>query len=193
MNIIQKYIPINTERRPGIPIQKIKYIVAHDTGNLNSTALQNVDFYIKTANEVKASAHTFIDDKDIIECIPETEKAYHVRRIVSNAIDEALALELCYFTDLERSKLAYKNYVEYIKAWCLKYKLNPNTDIVGHYKLDPTRRTDPLNAFKLIGKTWEDFIKDLTPLPVNLKDVLLKRVQEISTKVEELHKIIKEL
>ncbi len=160
--LIQKYIPTNTLRRPGLPILKVKYIVVHDTGNLNSTALQNVDYYIKSANETTASAHTFVDDKDIVECIPDTEKAYHVRRAISNAIDEALAVELCYFTDIERSKLAYKNYVEYIKAWCVKHKLNSATDIIGHYKLDPTRRTDPLNAFSRIGKTWDDFIKDLT-------------------------------
>lgn len=188
MNIIQKYIPINTERRPGIPILKVKYIVAHDTGNLDSTARQNVDFYIATANQVKASAHTFIDDKEIIECIPETEKAYHVRRVVSNAIDEALAPELCYFSDVERSKLAYKNYVEYIKAWLVKYKLNPATNIVGHFVLDPTRRTDPINAFSRIGKTWEDFINDLTTpsTPSITKITLLKQIEELKKSVEQL-------
>ena len=112
--IIQKYLPVPSLRRPGLKILKVKYITCHDTGNLNSTALQNVDYYIRSANEMQTSAHTFIDDKVIIECIPDTEKAYHVRRVMSNAIDEALAPELCYFTDLERSKLAYNSYVEYI-------------------------------------------------------------------------------
>lgn len=170
--IIQKYIPTNTKRRPGIPISGVKFIVAHDTGNPNSTAMQNVDYYIKSANEMEASAHTFIDDKYIIDCIPKNEKAYHVRRIVTtdneiyglDAIDWSLGVELCYFPqDRERSKIAYNNYVEYIKGLCQDYKLNPTTDIIGHYRLDPTRRTDPLNAFKVIGKTWEQFIQDITP------------------------------
>ena len=189
--IIQKYLPPNTLRRPSLKLLGVKFGVAHDTGNLNSTAMQNVDYFIKSANETQASAHTFIDDVNIIECIPLDEKAYHVRRAseVDNsiygvdAIDWALAVELCYFTDLERSKIAYKNYVEYWRTLCQKYELNPATAIIGHYTLDPIRRTDPLNAFKRIGVTWERFIKDLaTP---NIPNENLNR-QEIKKQIIEL-------
>lgn len=170
MQIIQKYLPPNTLRRPSIPILGVKFIVAHDTGNDGSTAEQNVDYYIKSANEIEASAHAFVDDLGVIECIPETEKAYHVRRIVStdnarygvDAIDYALGIELCYFsTDKSRSILAYNNYVEYIKSLCTKYNLDPTIYVCGHFQLDPERRTDPVNAFNYIGKTWEQFIQDL--------------------------------
>ena len=189
LKIIQKYLPIKSKRRPWLSILGVKFIVAHDTGNINSTALQNVDYYIKSANELEASAHAFVDDKQIIECIPQNEKAYHVRRIVDtdnqiygfDAIDYALGVELCYFDDLERSKLAYNNYVDYIKGLCAKYNLNPVNSIIGHYKLDPTRRTDPLNAFNKICKTWEDFIIDLT-IDLTIKDTLVdneKTKQEI--------------
>lgn len=175
--ITQKYIPTNTFRRPGIKLQGVKFIVCHDTGNLNSSAMQNVDYYIKSANEIKASAHTFIDDASIIECIPLDEIAYHVRRASEidnsvygvDAIDWALSVELCYFTDLERSRIAYNSYVEYIKGLCDKYVLNPATGLIGHYKLDPLRRTDPLNAFTRIGKTWEDFIKDVSAEPETME------------------------
>ena len=188
--IIQKYLPPNTLRRPSLKLLGVKFGVAHDTGNLNSTAMQNVDYFIKSANETQASAHTFIDDVNIIECIPLDEKAYHVRRAseVDNsiygvdAIDWALAVELCYFTDLERSKIAYKNYVEYWRTLCQKYELNPATAIIGHYKLDPIRRTDPLNAFKRIGVTWEQFIKDLAPVIIpneNLNDFKAKIIKFI--------------
>lgn len=183
---ITKHIPINTLRRSGQKLLGVKFIVCHDTGNLNSTAMQNVNYYIKSANEVQASAHVFIDDKDIIECIPLDEKAYHIRRSAEidnsiygvDAIDFALAPELCYFNDLERSKLAYKNYVDYIKELCTKYALNPTTAIVGHYTLDPLRRMDPLNAFKRINKTWQDFIKDVSPTPETMeqKKARIKRL-----------------
>ena len=168
--IIQKYLPVPSLRRSGLKLLGVKFGVCHDTGNLNSTALQNVDYFIKSANEIQASAHTFIDDVNIIECIPQTEKAYHVRRAAEidnsiygvDAIDWALAVELCYFDDLERSKLAYNNYVEYWRGLCAKYFLDPATSLIGHYMLDPTRRTDPLNAFRRIGVTWEQFIKDVS-------------------------------
>ena len=78
----------------------------------------------------------------------------------ADANDYALGIELCFFSDVERTKKAYSNYVEYLKKLNEKYKL-PVTSHIAHKTLDPTRRNDPLNAFKLIGKTWEDFVKDL--------------------------------
>lgn len=169
--IVSKYIPTNTLRRSGQSILGVKFIVAHDTGNKNSTAVQNVDYYIKSANEAEQSTHAFIDDTGVIECIPKTEKAWHVRRLVTtdnnlfglDANDYALSYELCFFDDVERSRKAYNNFAAYIKDICTIYNINPITNVVGHYTLDPERRTDPLNAFKIIGKTWQDFLKDIGP------------------------------
>lgn len=170
IKITQKYLPKGSKRRSGDKLKAIKFIVAHDTGNDNSTALQNVNYYINSANEVSASAHTFVDDKEIIECVPLDEKAWHVRYNVPtdnvmfgvDANDYAIGVELCYFSkDKERSLKAYTSYVEYIAQKTLEYNLNPKTKIVGHYTLDPGRKTDPINAFKTFGKTWEDFIVDV--------------------------------
>ena len=168
--LIQKYIPSNTLRRSSRPLLGVRFIVAHDTGTVNATALNFADRFIKTANDVQASAHAFVDDINIVECIPQTERALHVRSApeIDNFIfgvdanDYALGVELCYFDSLERSKLAYTQYVDYIKGLHAKYKLDPLKCVVGHYKLDPEKRTDPINAFKRIGVTWEQFIKDLT-------------------------------
>ncbi len=170
--ITQKYLPTNTLRRSGQKILGVKFLVAHDTGNPGSTALNNVDYYIKSANEMESSAHAFVDDLGVIECIPFSEKAWHVRRNVNtdnalfgvDANDYALGIELCFFpADITRSKQAYKNYVEYIKSICVSYNINPATHIKGHFQLDSERRADPINAFKYIGKNWEDFIKDVAP------------------------------
>ena len=179
MKITQKLIPKPSKRRSGDKIKGVKFIVAHDTGNDNSTALQNVNYYINSKDEMSASAHTFIDDKDIIECVPLDEKAWHVRYNVPvdntifgvDANDYAIGVELCYFSkDKERSLKAYNNYVEYIAQKTLEYNLNPKTKIVGHYTLDPGRKTDPINAFKTFNKTWEDFIKDLSEARIRLSE-----------------------
>jgi len=190
MEIKQQYLPEKSKRRSSQKNLGIKFIVAHDTGNLNSTAKQNVEYFIKSANDTEASAHAFVDDLGVIECIPQNEKAWHVRKQVpeDNSIygvdsnDYALGIELCFFTDLERSKLAYKNYVEYIKTLCTKYNLDPSKDIVGHYKLDPSRRTDPKNAFSKIGKTWDSFLVDLNTLKDKKQEIKL----EINRLVEML-------
>lgn len=183
IKITQKLIPKPSARRSGDKIKGVKFIVAHDTGNDNSTAMQNVNYFITSANEMSASAHTFIDDKDIIECVPLDEKAWHVRYNVPvdntmfgvDANDYAIGVELCYFSkDKERSLKAYNNYVEYIAQKTLEYNLNPKTKIVGHYTLDPGRKTDPINAFKTFGKTWEDFIKDLSEARIRLSEPVKK-------------------
>lgn len=190
MNITQKYIPNKTLRRSGQAILGIKFIVCHDTGNPNSTAQENVDYYIRSANEVEASAHTFIDDINIIECIPQNEKAWHVRRVstIDNTIfgfdsnDYALGIELCYFpNDILRSQNAYNNYVSYIRYLTEKYDLDLIEKIIGHYNLDPGRKTDPIDAFKIIGKTWDDFIKDLTS--VQSKDGIKKEIVDLLNKL----------
>lgn len=170
IKITQKYIPVGTKRRSGQKRPGTKFIVGHDTGNPNSTALQNVMYYINSCNESEQSAQAFIDDKQIIECMPIDEKAWHVRRSVSkdnemfsaDANDYAPGVELCYFPkDVPRSMTAYNNYVDYHAYLCKKYVLDPLKAITGHYVLDPSRRSDPLNAFKTIDKTWPQFIKDV--------------------------------
>lgn len=169
MEIKQKYIPINTKRRSGQKILGVKFIVSHDTGNIDTSAKENVDYFIKSANESEASAHAFVDDIGVIECIPQDEKAWHVRRLIMvdnvkygvDSNDYALGIELCFFTDIERSRKAYNNYVEYIKELCKNYRISASESVIGHYTLDPSRRKDPMDAFNMIKKTWDEFIKDL--------------------------------
>ncbi|MCP3776720.1 N-acetylmuramoyl-L-alanine amidase [Paenibacillus sp. MZ04-78.2] len=44
---------------------------------------------------------------------------------------------------------------------CYRYGLNPATDITGHHILDPARKTDPVNALRLLGKTFRQFVDDV--------------------------------
>ncbi len=165
-----RLIPSGTKRRSGIKNIGVKFLVAHDTGNPNTTARQNVSYFVNSANEQSASAHTFIDDVSIINCIPEDEKAWHVwysvdtdnKKYGFDANDAAIGIELCYFPgDVGRTIIAYNNYVDYIAYLCDKYKLDPAGKISGHFQLDPARKTDPMNAFNVIGKTYDVFLKDV--------------------------------
>jgi len=175
MNIIEKYLPINSLRRSGQKITAVKFIVCHDTGNSGSTASGNVSYFIKSANEISASAHFFVDDKETINCIPENEKAWHVRYLskvdntmyMADANDVALGVELCYGGEIDNQK-AYSNYCALIAHLCIKYHLNPRKDLVAHQTLDASHRTDPLNAFSKIGKTWEQFIEDVSAITLKV-------------------------
>ncbi|UUZ82565.1 N-acetylmuramoyl-L-alanine amidase [Paenibacillus sp. P26] len=155
--IIPRYLPAPSRRRPHLPLDRCRFMVAHDTGNPGSTASANVDYYATTANDMSASAHLFVDDREIIECIPfltaPAEKAYHVlynvttdnARYGADANDAAGAVELCYGTGIDLQE-AYKRYIWVLAYACYTYGLNPYTDVAGHYMLDPARRTDPLRA-----------------------------------------------
>lgn len=163
-----QYIPINTLRRSGQKLDAVELLVAHDTGNIGSTAIQNVSYYIRSANEMSASAHIFVDDKEAICCIPLDEKAWGVRYNVNqdnilygfDANDRSIQIELCYGGKID-SKKAYDNYVDVFVTLCRKYKLCPMSRIAGHFQLDPARRTDPKGGLEYVGKDWDTFLKDV--------------------------------
>ncbi len=168
-----RYIPTGTKRRSGIPMTggKPTFGVLHDTGNTGSTASGNVNYYINSRNDMEASAHTFIDDKQIIECIPLTtgkpEKAWHVlyNRPQDNQMfgydsnDRAAGVELCYGGAINFTE-AYKRYVWYNAYLAYKFGFAP-TRFAGHHILDPGRKTDPVNALKRYGKTYDQLLKDI--------------------------------
>jgi len=168
--IVTKLLPIS-KRRSGQKLLGVSYLCSHDTGNPGSTASGNANYFFNSANEMKASAHYFVDDKNIIQIIPDSEKAWHVRYVSpkDNEIygkdfnDWAIGIELCYGGQVNNQK-AYQNYVELHAYLCQKYNLIPEKHIVGHYTLDPGRRNDPLNAFTFLNKTWIGFIFDVSNL-----------------------------
>jgi N-acetylmuramoyl-L-alanine amidase len=170
--IIPRYLSGPSLRRPMIPMGKVLFMVAHDTGNPGSTAAGNVSYYQDSRDVMSASAHTFIDDKQIIECIPlltgKAEKAWHViydqpidnHLFGDDANDAAGGVELCHGGKINLQE-AYKRYVWYMAYACYRFGLDPATMIIGHYQLDPDRRTDPLGPLRQLGKTFYNFVKDV--------------------------------
>lgn len=170
--IESRFLPNRTKRRSGIKMPRIGFIVAHDTGNLGSTAANNVNYYKNSANDIEASAHLFSDDKDILECIPALtgtpEKAWHVlyNRTEDNimygddANDIAIGVEFCFGGNINFDK-SYDRYVWLLAYLCHHFGLDPAKHITGHEFLDPGRKTDPTNGLKHGGKTFTALIKDV--------------------------------
>ena len=178
------YLPKGTKRRSGIKAAKIRFIVLHDVGNdgfnkitgrkNGTTAKGNINYYKNSANVESASAHTFIDDAEILECIPAVtgtpEKAWHVlydkprdnQLYGADANDAAIGVELCYYPeDKARSQRAYEKYVWYCAYLAYYFKLDPAKCFVGHETLDPGRKSDPANGLKWTGKTTAQCMKDI--------------------------------
>lgn len=170
--IIPRYLTAPSLRRPGIPADPIRFMVAHDTGNSGSTAAGNVYYYESSRNSMEASAHIFVDDKQIIECIPfltgPAEKAWHVIYNITtdnalfgvDANDSAGGVELCYGSNIDMNE-AYNRYVWVLAYSCWKFSLNPALHVTGHFILDPARKVDPMNALTLIGKSFQQLIIDI--------------------------------
>ncbi len=173
--INRKYIQKRSNTRPGLLLTTGDpvFFTAHDTGNEGASA-ENHYRYFNTLTDRSASAHTFIDDKQILEIIPtgtgpdRAEKAWHVLygtpidndRFGYNANDAALGVELCYGGSINFAE-AYKRFVWYLAFCCTKWKKDPRLFIPSHKQLDPARKIDCDNALKSGGKTLKDLVNDV--------------------------------
>lgn len=171
--VIQRFLPAPSKRRPGRSLSPgARFIVAHDTGNPRSTAANNVAYYTRTSNDMSASAHLFVDDREIIECVPAVTKApetaWHVRYGVPtddqlfghDANDAAIGIEYCYGSNIDADK-AYDKYVWVTAYACFCHDLDPKRAIVGHFFLDPRRRTDPVTGLAHSRRTYDQFLLDV--------------------------------
>jgi N-acetylmuramoyl-L-alanine amidase CwlA len=170
--ITEDFIPVKTKRRSGQLINKVVFIVAHDTGNPTSTAKQNVHYFKDSCNDMSASAHIFVDDKDIIECVPALEqfpeKAWHVYYSVKSdnnlygcdANDAAIGVEYCYGNNINSDE-AYKRYVWVLAYIAFRFQLKLPDCITGHFILDPDRKTDPQSGLKASGRSYEQLLIDV--------------------------------
>jgi len=80
MNIIDKYLSINSYSRSGRRLAVCKGIVFHYVGINNQRALSTWNFFEKTcpADKHFSSAHYIIDlNGDIFHAVPDNEVAYH--------------------------------------------------------------------------------------------------------------------
>ncbi len=172
--ITQRLLTSGSKRRSGLKIvPEVRFIVAHDTGNPDSSAMGNRNYYENTNNEISASAHIFVDHKQIVECIPALttsapEKAWHVlyNKPTDNLLfgvdanDAAIGIEYCYGPNIDADE-AYRKFIWVIAFTCYKFNLDPKKSIVGHYFLDPERKTDPVTGLAHSRRTFEQLVRDV--------------------------------
>ena len=171
--ITPMYLSKPSKRRSGLFISPgVKFVVAHDTGTARATAAGNVKYYERSRDEESASAHIFVDDKQILECIPALtappEKAWHVlyrldtdnRMYGYNANDAAIGVEYCWGDNIDADE-AYRKYVWTIAFICHTFGLDPATSVVGHAFLDPARKTDPGSGLARNRRSYEQLLRDI--------------------------------
>lgn len=169
---------------------KIKYIVLHYTANNGDTALGNLNYFAD--NTVKASAHYFVDEKEICQSVKEQDTAYHCgakkykHKVCRNG--NSLGIEMCSRKD------AYGNYyikAEVIeKAQCLvnelmnKYNI-PIENVLRHY--DVTGKVCP-EPFVKNQTQWKAFLKNAAEADMKVKTIKI----ELDGKIKNVNVIEKD-
>jgi N-acetylmuramoyl-L-alanine amidase len=108
--IEQRYIRLGNARS-GEKLTGPLFIVSHETANNSADADDHFNYF--NNSQPSASAHTFIDDGEILEIIPLDEKAWHnlyrnpedIQLFGYDANEAAIAVELCRTGEMTRGPL----------------------------------------------------------------------------------------
>lgn len=138
-----------------------KWIVVHYVGAV-STALDNVIYFYKENR--KASAHYFVDENEIWQCVDDSNIAWHVGGAKEYFNDcrnqNSIGVEMCCKKDaggeLYIDEQTIKNTIELIRYLMDKYGIDSD-HVVRHY--DVTRKLCP--APLVDEGLWSDFKKKL--------------------------------
>lgn len=151
LKIQRKISNYNFSSRNG---NSIKYIVLHYTGNKGDTAKNNVDYFYR-ANR-NASAHYFVDDNEIWQCVEESNSAWAVgdgKGVYEITNRNSLSIEMCCDENGNISEKTETNTLELVKYKQKQYGI-PNSNVVRHY--DASRKVCP-NWSADNWKRWSNF------------------------------------
>ncbi len=140
--------------------QKIEFLVIHYTANNGDLAKGNCN-YFKSPNR-NASAHYFVDEKEIWQSVEDNDTAWHCgtsgKYYHSECRnDNAIGIELCSEKDSKGNYYfnneTINNAIELTKMLMKKYNI-PTTNILRHY--DITRKICPAPFVNNITN-WQNF------------------------------------
>ncbi len=168
--------------------QKIQFIVIHYTANNGDLAKSNCN-YFKSANR-NASAHYFVDEKEIWQSVEDNNTAWHCgtngKYYHSKCRnDNAIGIELCSERDSKGmyyfNQETINNAIALTKMLMKKYNI-PIENVIRHY--DVTRKVCPA-PFVNNSIAWNNFKNSLK----GDEYMKVKRVVEVNGVKKELEAI----
>lgn len=149
------YVPIEKNYSKGVTISP-KYIVIHDTGNrgVGATAMANRNYFNTTDRE--ASAQFIIDDKQIVQALPATAKAWHIgdgKQQTNASNDNSIGIELCVNSDGDFG-VTFESGIKLTKYLMKKYNI-PAENVIRHY--DATKKICPRIMIEDDPTLWTRF------------------------------------
>ncbi|MEC1242087.1 N-acetylmuramoyl-L-alanine amidase, partial [Bacillus paralicheniformis] len=150
VKVVKNYVKVNQYTRPGLKLAGVKGIVMHWTATPGASALNERNYFNGTciADKRYASAHYFVDRKEVQHIIPENEVAYHahdqnrcyVSFLKPNANTTAIGVEMCVEKNGKIHSETVQNAAELVADLCKRYGLSTDK-IVRHY--DVTNKNCP--------------------------------------------------
>lgn len=147
---------ITTVNRKLMNNKQNKYIVIHYVGAISSA--HNNTIYFK--NQYRgASAHYFVDDNNIYQCVEDKDASWHCGALVYYSQcrnTNSIGIEMCCYNNngiLDISEKTVNNTIELTKHLMKKYNI-PINNVLRHY--DVTRKNCPAPFVKDFSR-WETF------------------------------------
>ena len=181
----------NSLTRSLTPLKKLRAIIIHSTANTDkgANAIAHWNFF-NTTTETKTSAHYFVDDKTIVRCIPDNERANHVGALSYQpnmhstfgipANDSpnyyTIGIEMCVNSDGDFVKTR-QNTIELTRYLLEKYGLTIN-NVFRHY--DITGK--PCPEMMLINAVWNQFLKDVGINIESAKECLKVNIETLNVR-----------
>lgn len=160
MKINKKLIDKNFSSRHG---SKIKFIVVHDTGNDKPLANAEAHFNYFNNDVRNASAHYFVDEKQVLQIIEDSNSAWHVgdgkgKYGITNI--NSIGIEICindgdYVTEINKT-------VELIEHLMKKHGI-PKENVVRHY--DASRKICPAKLSHNNWAKWHELYNKIGKTP----------------------------
>lgn len=164
MNLIQDFLPISDNCRCGYKMTP-KWIVIHETGNTdkgaNATAHSS---YLKNVTKAKTpyvSWHFTVDDKQIIQHIPEDEVTWNAGDWNTNRENggcaRGISIELCINSDGDFNKTMANAY-ELVAYLMKKWNLGANVGGIVRQHWEFSKKNCPQNI-RAMG-IWQQFLNN---------------------------------
>ena len=179
----------------------IKYIVIHYTANNGDTAKNNIDYYARKEN-LKASAHFYVDENEVWQSVKEGDTAYHcgankyVHPYCRNS--NSIGIELCSRKDADGEYYfkdeTIQNAVKLTKELMAKYNIFVG-NVIRHYDVTGKICPAPMVNDEILWNTFKAMLTEKNKIETgNDIDCVLKWKYGITfDSVENEKTFIKEL
>lgn len=149
-----KFMPIRYNFQKGRAGNSIDFIIVHDTQNFSNGADALAHFKYFNSRYVGASAHYFVDDKQIIQIIGDSNTAWaigdnqgHGRALNGAKNRNSISVEICVNKDGNYEQ-AVVNAIELVKNLMKKFQI-PHRMVQRHYDVSRKRC-----AGTMISNNW---------------------------------------